>query len=151
MHITYSNAFFGIPFYIFLFTQFRFCISFFFVFLARSLILWSCEIYQSMCVCDTKTFYQIYRLTVIMKIAFTWYFFSLSVSQWRISFIFSHHSVRCRFRQEKLTFSILNDVVHLSSTFSLSLSSSIFGERMYDSTLRFIDCLFNDFLQLNFE
>lgn len=142
MHITYSNAFL-LGFFSPIFTFLPLYLLFF-VFWPQSLILWSCEIYQSMCVyaCTTrKPLTGIYRLTIVMKMGFTWYFSSLCVC---VSFfLFSHHSASVSISTREI------DIFHFG--WRCIYQVHIFPFLYDDSGPRFIDWLFNDFPQLNFD
>lgn len=141
MHITYSNAFL-LGFFSPIFTFLPLYLLFF-VFWPQSLILWSCEIYQSMCVCmhNEKPLTGIYRLTIVMKMGFTWYFSSLCVC---VSFfLFSHHSASVSISTREI------DIFHFG--WRCIYQVHIFPFLYDDSGPRFIDWLFNDFPQLNFD
>lgn len=142
MHITYSNAFL-LGFFSPIFTFLPLYLLFF-VFWPQSLILWSCEIYQSMCVCmhNEKTsnrnlspdyrhengVYLIFLFVVCVCVSF---------------FLFSHHSASVSISTREI------DIFHFG--WRCIYQVHIFPFLYDDSGPRFIDWLFNDFPQLNFD
>lgn len=100
--------------------------------------------YINRCVyaCTTrKPLTGIYRLTIVMKMGFTWYFSSLCVC---VSFfLFSHHSASVSISTREI------DIFHFG--WRCIYQVHIFPFLYDDSGPRFIDWLFNDFPQLNFD